>query len=282
MKIMDTFQLSNGVKIPCMGLGTWQTPDGAIAQRAVEEALAAGYRHIDTAAIYGNEESIGQAIRESRVKREDLFITTKLWNEQHGYEATLTACEISLHKLGLDYLDLYLIHWPNPKKFRSTFMDTNAETWRAMEKLYRDGKVRAIGVSNYRVHHLEALSKSAEIVPMVNQIRIYPGFTQPDVVKYCRQRNILVQAYSPLGTGALLEVPELVEIAKKHERSVAQICIRWCLQKGYLPLPKSITPNRIWENAEVFNFMLTGQDMNTLKFLKNYCGDGVNPDQAPF
>lgn len=280
-KLTDCYALNNGVRIPCVGFGTWQTPDGEVAVSAVEEALKLGYRHIDTAAIYGNEKSVGEAIRKSGIDRKDLFITTKLWNDEHGYENTLKAFEESMNKLGLDYLDLYLIHWPNPIKYRDSFEKTNAETWRAMEELYASGKIRAIGVSNYMPHHLEALLKTAKVVPAVNQLRIYPGIDQKKAIEFSKEQGILPQAYSPLGTGKLLDVPELATIAQKYNKSVAQICLRWSLQMGYLPLPKSVTASRIKENTEIFDFVLDDTDMFTLITLQNYCGPSRNPDEAP-
>ncbi|MDR1616445.1 MAG: aldo/keto reductase [Syntrophomonadaceae bacterium] len=281
-KMTDCYQLNNGVRIPVVGFGTWQTPGGETAVSAVKEAIKAGYSHIDTAAFYGNEESVGQAVKESGAKREDLFITTKLWNSDHGYEATLKACAASLERLRLDYLDLYLIHWPNPLRFRDQFEKINAETWKAMEELYKSGKTKSIGISNYKPHHIGATLKNAEIVPMVNQIRLYPGFTQEDTVRRCKDEGILVQAYSPLGTGSMLEVKELRELAEKYHKTVAQICLRWSLQMGFLPLPKSVTPARIRENADIFDFELSAKDVQDLASMKNYGGAGFDPDTSSF
>ena len=207
--LTDCYELNNGVKIPCIGFGTWQAPDGQTAYEAVKAALGAGYRHIDTAAAYGNEESVGKAIADSGIDRKELFVTSKLWNEMHGYENTLKGFDKTLKDLGLDYLDLYLIHWPNPIKYREHWQETNAGTWKAFEELYRAGLIRAIGVSNFLPHHLEEISKTAEVAPMVNQIRLCPGETQPEVVKYCRSHNMLLEAYSPMGTGRIFEVPEM-------------------------------------------------------------------------
>jgi diketogulonate reductase-like aldo/keto reductase len=281
-KLDDCYQLNNGVQIPVVGFGTWQTPGGEVAVSSVKEAIKAGYRHIDTAAFYGNEESVGQAIKESGIDRKDLFITTKLWNSDHGYEAALKACAASLERLRLDYLDLYLIHWPNPIRFRDQFESVNAETWKALEKIYKDGKARAIGISNYMPHHIEATLKNAEIIPAVNQIRLYPGFIQEETARCCKEKGILVQAYSPLGTGAMLEVKELQELAEKYHKTVAQICLRWSLQMGFLPLPKSVTPARIKENADVFDFELSEKDVQNLASMKNYGGKGFDPDTASF
>ncbi|RZT02373.1 aldo/keto reductase [Cuneatibacter caecimuris] len=280
--LTDCYELNNGVKIPCIGFGTWQAPDGQTAYEAVKAALGAGYRHIDTAAAYGNEESVGKAIAGSGIDRKELFVTSKLWNEMHGYENTLKGFDKTLKDLGLDYLDLYLIHWPNPIKYREHWQETNAGTWKAFEELYRAGLIRAIGVSNFLPHHLEEISKTAEVAPMVNQIRLCPGETQPEVVKYCRSHNMLLEAYSPMGTGRIFEVPEMKTLAEKYGRSIAQICIRWSLQMGYLPLPKSVTPARIQENTQVFDFELSPEDVSLIAGLTECCGPTRDPDTAPF
>jgi diketogulonate reductase-like aldo/keto reductase len=280
--ITDTCKLSNGVEIPCVGFGTWQTPDGDVAVSSVKAALAAGYRHIDTAAIYGNEESVGRAIRESGVARKDIFLTTKLWNDDHGYDSTLRAFEASSKRLGTDYFDLYLIHWPNPVKFRANWQEANAGTWKAFEELYNAKKVRAIGVSNFHQRHIEPLLKIARIAPQVNQIRLCPGDTQDAVVDYCRTKNILLEAYSPLGVGKLLSAPEMKAFAEKYRRSIAQICIRWSLQRGYLPLPKSVTPERIAENTKVFDFDLSPEDVEKIAGFTGIGGMDRNPDEADF
>ena len=281
-KLTDCYKLANGVEIPCLGFGTWQALNGEVAILSVKEAIAAGYRHIDTATIYKNEESVGQAIRESGVPREELFITTKVWNNAHGYETTLAAYEESMAKLGLDYLDLYLIHWPNPLEFRNSWEEKNAETWRAMEELYDAGKIRAIGISNFRPHHMAALLKSAKIVPMVNQICIHPGYLLDETIAYCQEKGILLEAYSPLGTGKLVEADAIVPIAKKYGKSVAQVSLRWCLQKGFLPLPKSVTTSRIRENTDIFDFELTVEEMEILSNMENVCGDHGHPDEKNF
>ena len=281
-KLTDTYTLYNGVQIPCVGFGTWQTPEGDIAETSVRAAIEAGYRHIDTAAAYGNETGVGRGIRASGVRREELFVTTKLWNAVRGYKETITAFEDSMEKLGLEYLDLYLIHWPNPARYRDNWQHNNAETWRAMEDLYKAGLIRAIGISNFRVHHMEALLQTATVVPMVNQLRLCPGETQPQVTAWCRAHDILCEAYSPLGTGRIFEVPEMQEIAARYGRSVAQVCIRWSLQMGYLPLPKSVTPARIAENADVFGFSLSDADMAAIAGLTGCCGPTKDPDTTTF
>lgn len=221
--LKDTFKLSNGVEIPCIGFGTWQTPDGKTAVESVKTALEIGYRHIDTAAIYGNEKSIGVGIADSGVPRNELFITSKLWNSEYGYDKTLRAFEKTVTDLGLDYLDLYLIHWP---AIGEEGTHLNSETWRAFEKLYKDKRIKAIGVSNFKTHHLEALLEKADVVPMVNQIEFHPGQMQQDTTEFCSRHNILIEAWSPLGTGRMLTDPTLKEIADQYKKSVAQLCIR--------------------------------------------------------
>ena len=238
---MLNYKLNNGMSIPQIGFGTWQTPDGDVAESSVLHALEAGYRHIDTAAIYGNEESVGRAIKKSGINREELFITTKLWNNNHSYEKAKAAIDESLKKLDLDYVDLYLIHWPNPLEIRETYVEGNAESWRAMEEAVAEGKIKAIGVSNFHPHHLDELLKTAKIKPAVNQIFLNPSDSQPEIVAYCQEKDILLEAYSPLGTGRIFEIIELQEIAERYNKTVAQVVIRWSLQHGFLPLPKSVT-----------------------------------------
>lgn len=278
----DTYRMPNGVEIPCLGFGTWQTPDGETAVQSVRCALDAGYTHIDTAQAYGNEASVGKAIRLCGIPRKDLFITTKLWNQNHSYELTMRSFEESMDKLGLDYLDLFLIHWPNPIAFRDHWQQANAESWKAMEELVDAGRIRAIGVSNFLPHHLDKLAKTARIAPQVNQIRLCPGDTQDETVAYCRERGMVIEAYSPLGTGRIFDVPEMQELAKKYDRSIAQICVRWSLQRGYLPLPKSVTPARIQENIKVFDFTLAEEDVQLIADLKGCVGYHSNPDDRTF
>ncbi|HEY8500143.1 MAG TPA: aldo/keto reductase, partial [Clostridia bacterium] len=236
----------------------------------------------DTAAVYGNEESVGLAIRQSGIPREEIFVTSKLQNSMHGYKNTMDAFELTMEKLGLDYLDLYLIHWPNPIKYRNCWQETNAGTWKAFEEIYKAGRIRSIGISNFRIHHIEELMKTAAVVPMVNQIRLCPGDTQDELVEYCRKHNILLEAYSPLGTGRIFDVPEVQAFAEKYNKSIAQICIRWSLQMGYLPLPKSANPARIKENSEVFDFELSQEDVKTIASLKGVCGYASDPDKIQF
>jgi diketogulonate reductase-like aldo/keto reductase len=277
--ITDCYKLSNGVEIPCIGFGTWQTPNGDLAVSSVLSALQAGYRHIDTAQGYGNEESVGTAIKKSGIDRKEIFITSKLNNSEHGYQKTLDAFEETMKKLDMDYIDLFLIHWPNPIAFRNHWQEANAGTWKAFEELYNAGRIRSIGISNFHPHHIEDLMKTATVAPMVNQIRLCPGDTQDEVVDYCRSRNILLEAYSPLGVGKIFDVPEMQMLAEKYEKSIAQICIRWSLQRGYLPLPKSVTPARIKENAEVFDFELSADDVQLIADLKGVVGYSADPDK---
>jgi diketogulonate reductase-like aldo/keto reductase len=278
----DTYTLNNGVKIPIIGFGTWQTPDGDIAKHAVEVALNAGYRHIDTAAAYGNEKSVGQAIKNSGINRHDLFITTKLWNADHGYQSTKAAIDRSLQNLKVDYLDLYLIHWPNPVAMRDHWAEANAESWRAMEEAVQAGKIRAIGVSNFRKRHLDELLKTAEIKPVVNQIMLNPSDLQSDVVKVNNKLGLLSEAYSPLGTGGLLGNETVKEIASEVGKSPAQVLIRWSLEHGFLPLPKSVHDKYIQANVEVFDFNLNSEQMNRLDNLHGVSGLATDPDTTNF
>ncbi|WP_420026365.1 aldo/keto reductase [Enterococcus gallinarum] len=279
---MNSYTLSNNVSIPELGFGTWQTPNGDVAVSAVKKALEVGYRHIDTAQGYKNEDSVGQAIKESGIPREEIFLTTKLWNENHSYDLVLSSFEESLKKLQTDYIDLFLIHWPNPVKFRDNWQSANAETWRAMEELYQTGKIKAIGVSNFLPHHFEELKKTATIFPMVNQIFLAPGELQKEVVSYCQEHNVLLEAYSPLGTGKIFDVPEMQELSDKYGKTIAQIAIRWSLQHGFLPLPKSVTPSRIEENLAVFDFELSDEDMQRIDQLDGVVGKATNPDTTGF
>ena len=278
----DTYTLSNGVNIPCVGFGTWQTPNGETAINSVLEAMKCGYRHIDTAACYGNEESVGKAIKLSRINREELFVTSKLWNTDQGYESTLKAFDKTIKDLGLDYLDLYLIHWPVVKEHKEDWKEAICETWKAFEKLYSDGKIRAIGVSNFKPHHLKVIFENCNIKPMVNQIELHPSHNQDETVKFCRNNNILVEAWGPLSTGRIFKVKEMQDIANKYNKSIAQITLRWHIQNEILPLPKSVTPSRIKENSMIFDFELLKEDMDLIQNLKGCEGSGVNPDNINF
>lgn len=277
----DCFVLHNGSTIPCLGYGTWQIPDGPAAVDGVKNALNRGYRHIDAASIYGNQKSVGKGIADSGLAREDLFVTSKVWNTERGYEKTLAAFEKTLDDLGLEYLDLYLIHWPASSSQYDNWQTINQRTWKALEELYAAERVRAIGVCNCMPHHLEPLLQS-DIPPMVNQIEYHPGQTQQDTVQFCERHSILVQAWSPLGSGKMLSNPLLSAIATKYQKSVAQLCIRWCLQNGVLPLPKSVTPARIEENLQVFDFTITEEDMREITHMEYFDGSGLHPDRVPF
>ena len=280
--LTDTYKLNNGVEIPVVGFGTWQTPNGQVAKDAVLAALNAGYRHIDTAAAYGNETSVGEAIKASGVKRDELFVTTKLWNSDHGYENAKKAIDKSLENLGLDYLDLYLIHWPNPAAMRENWAELNAESWRAMEEAVKAGKIRSIGISNFRKHHIDELLKTAEIKPAVNQNYLNPSDMQADLVKYNDELGILNEAYSPLGTGGLLGNETVKEVAANYGKSTAQVLLRWSLQHKFLPLPKSVHADYIKANAEIFDFELSADDMKKLDGLHGVATVAANPDEVNF
>ena len=281
-KLTDGYKLSNGYSIPCVGFGTFLTPEDEVVE-SVKAALKAGYRHIDGAAVYGNEKGVGKGIKESGVAREELFVTSKVWNAERGYEKTKAAFQKTLDDLGLEYLDLYLIHWPaNRRQFGDAAADLNAQTWRAMEDLYLEGKIKSIGVSNFWPHHLEELMKTARIKPMVNQIEYHPGWMQHAVVSYCEVHNILVEAWSPLGRSNVLKNETVKAVAASYGKSEAQICIRWALQHGILPLPKSVTPERIQQNADVFDFKISAEDMQKIDNIYD-CGMHYElPDEVDF
>ena len=273
--------LANGVKMPCVGYGTWQTPSGDVARDSVKAALELGYRHIDTASAYENEESVGEGIRLSGVRRDEIFLTTKQWTSARGYEQTITAAERSLKALGTDYLDLYLIHWPAVAKGLPDWEALNAETWRGFEKLYRDGKVRAIGVSNFLVEQLESLKRNSDVMPMVDQIEFHPGYIQRETLDWCQSRGIQVEAWSPLGCGRLLSDALVTEIGAAHGKSSAQVCVRYAMQHGVVPLPKSVHPDRIASNAQVFDFALTDAEMASLDSMPETGYSGYHPADAP-
>lgn len=273
-------RLSNGYSIPTPGFGTFKTPDGEICVNAVREALAAGYTHIDTAAVYANERSVGEGIK--GVEREKLFITSKLWNSERGYDKTLRAAEKTLRDLGVDYLDLYLIHWPaNRLQFGDKADALNLDTWRAFERLVDEKAVRSIGLSNFYVHHMEPILAAANIAPTVDQIEYHPGLLQEDTVAMCRKNGILVEAWSPLGRGKLLEEPVICDIAKAHGKTPAQVILRWVQQNDILPLVKSVTPSRIRENMGIFDFSLADDEMKALSAFPDV-RVGSHPDTATF
>lgn len=276
----DTIIMNNGKAMPIIGYGTWKISDN-LAERMVKYALSIGYRHIDTAAAYKNEVGVGKGIKSSGLKREDVFLTTKHWVTERGYEKTLAAIDESLKKLGTDYLDLYLIHWPCVEKVTPKWAEINAETWRGFEEAHRQGKILTLGVSNFKPSHLEALSRYAKIKPSVNQIEFHPGFTQCETVEYCRKNGILVQAWSPLGRGRVFENELIVSLAKKYGVSPAKICLKYALQQGIIPLPKSATDERIADNINVFDFEISPEDMASIDALPITGYSGYDPDDAP-
>lgn len=274
--------LANGYMIPDIGFGTFQTPDGEVCVNAVREAIAVGYTHIDTASIYQNEVSVGEGVRQSGKPREELFITSKVWNSERGYDRTLRAFEKTLKDLGTDYLDLYLIHWPaNKLQFGDQAESINVDTWKAMERLSDEKLVRSIGLSNFYPHHMEPILAMANIAPTVDQIEYHPGLLQEDTIDLCRKNDILVEAWSPLGRGHLLDNPVLVEIAGHHSKSPAQIILRWVLQNNVLPLVKSVHAERIRENYDIFDFELNHQEMKAIDALPDVRFGG-NPDTVEF
>lgn len=280
-KVSDTINLYNGYRIPCVGLGTWKSPEDQTTIDAICAAVQAGYRHIDTAAAYKNEVSVGKGIRACGIDRNELFITSKVWTTDRGYDKTMAAFEETMARLQLDYLDLYLIHWPAASHQFDNWEEINLSTWRAMTELYKSGRIKAIGVSNFLPHHLEALMQT-EIPPMVDQIEFHPGYMQPEAVEYCRKHHIVVEAWSPLGAGGLLINETLTAIAAKYGKTTAQLCIRWCLQNGTVPLPKSITPARIQDNTNVFDFVISDEDMAVINAMP-YCGKRIShPDKVDF
>jgi diketogulonate reductase-like aldo/keto reductase len=271
--IGDYTVLQNGVQMPWLGLGVWKAKEGEEVEQAVKAALAHGYRHIDTAAVYGNEAGVGKALRESGVPREQVFVTTKVWNSDQGYDTTLRAFEESRKRLGLEYVDLYLVHWPVKGKYK--------ETWKALEKLYKDGLVRAIGVSNFQVHHLEDVMADCEVVPMVNQVEYHPLLTQKELHAFCKQHKIQLEAWSPLMQGNL-DVPLLADLARKYGKSPAQIVLRWDLQNEVVTIPKSVHEARIVENADLFDFELSAEDMQKIDGLNQNHRFGADPDNFNF
>src|SRR5690625_682390 len=268
--LQDTVKLNNGVEMPGFGLGVYKVDDGDVVYQAVDGALEAGYRSIDTASYYFNEKGVGQAIKDSRVAREDIFITSKVWNDQQGYEGTLQAFEESLENLQTDYLDLYLIHWPVKDKF--------TDTWRAMEKLYKDERVRAIGVSNFHVHHLKKLFAESTVMPAIDQVEYHPHLTQEELHDFCKLEGIQLEAWSPLKRGQLLDEPVLNEIGQKYNKTAAPVILRWDIQNEVITIPKTITDKRIAENADVFDFFLTENEMKQIQALNKNDRAGTNPD----
>jgi methylglyoxal/glyoxal reductase len=263
MNQVPVLMMNNGVEIPALGFGTWQLDDGDEAYKATIAALNAGYRLVDTAKVYGNEDSVGDAIQDSGVSREEIFLTSKLWNSDQGYESAFKAFDKSLKRLGTDYLDLYLIHWPAT--------DSRAESWKAFQKIYKDGKAKSIGVSNYTVAHLEELLGEFEITPAINQVEFHPFIyeEQKELLEYCNEKGIIVEAYSPLARAKNLQNPVLHAIANRHGKTLPQVMIRWALQHGTIPIPKSAHPDRIKENIKVFDFYLADEEMKTINKLSS-------------
>ncbi|WP_107728267.1 aldo/keto reductase [Desmospora activa] len=271
--LTDTVTLNNGVEMPWFGLGVWKVKGNAV-EESVTAAIRHGYRSIDTAKIYGNEEGVGRGIRDAGVPREELFITTKVWNEDQGYDKTLNAIDESLARLGLDYVDLYLIHWPGKDKY--------VDTWRALEKIQQDGKARAIGVCNFKIHHLEELLRRSDTVPAVNQVEYHPRLTQPDLLAYCQDKGIQLEAWSPLMQGEILDEPIIKKIAEQHGKSPAQVVLRWDLQNGVVTIPKSVKESRIQSNADIFDFELFPDEMKQINELNQDRRVGPDPDELLF
>lgn len=272
--LISVKKLNNGVNMPWFGLGVWQVEDGNEAIDSVKAALKSGYRAIDTAAAYGNEESVGKAIKESGLARDELFITSKVWNKDQGYESTLAAFEETMKKLDLDVLDLYLIHWPVAGKYK--------DTWRAMEKLYKDGRIRAIGVSNFQTHHLDDLLADAEVVPAVNQVEFHPLLTQSELLAYSEEKGIQLEAWSPLARGKLFDNEVIKKIADKYGKEPAQVILRWVLDKGVVVITRSVKEKRIASNAEIFDFKLTVEEIDRISALNKNERTGPDPDNFDF
>lgn len=284
--LSDTKSLANGTRIPGVGYGTWQVTDAAQARAGVAQAIAAGYRHIDTAAVYENEEAVGQGIRDgleaNGLTREDLFVTTKLWNDHRGHDAALAGFDESLTRLGLDYVDLFLIHWPaNTRQHPEDWRALNASTWKGLEEIYASGRAKAIGVSNFQRKHLEALLADASVAPMVNQIELHPGFGQWDAAAAAQAAGMVVEAWSPLGSGRVLGDPVLGEVAAELGRTPAQVALRWLIEQDIVVLPKSVTPERIRSNTQIFDFSLTPEQAARITAI-NDGAEHADPDTVDF
>lgn len=278
---MEYIKLNDGNTIPPIGFGTYKATEQEGIE-SVKQALENGYRLLDGAARYENEEAVGKGIKESGVSREDVFITTKVWREHLGYEETKKAFYTSLKQLGLDYIDLYLIHWPaNYKNFGDNWKKVNADTWRALEDLQEEGKIKSIGVSNFLVEHLEALLETAKVIPAINQIEFHPGYWQQEVKEYCDNKNIIIEAWSPLARGRVFNNELLQKIAEKHKKSIPQICLKWCLQHHVIPIPKSTTVDRIIDNIDIFDFELTEKEMLEINEIPQIGFSGELPNEWP-
>ena len=277
----DKYRLSNNVEIPCIGFGTYKSRNGEEAYSSVLNAIACGYRLIDTAALYGNEESVGNAVRNCGISSSELFITSKVWNTNRGYDKTMRAFEESLKVLRMDYLDLYLIHWPANSLQYENPDEINKDTWKALCSLYKQGVVKSIGVSNFKSHHLRPIM-DAEFQPMVNQIEFHPGFMQEETLDYCKDNNILVEGWSPMGRGEIFSDSIIKKLSDKYSRTPAQLCIRWCMQHGVVPLPKSVHRERIESNLDVFDFEISPEDMVLIDSVEFCGGSGHNSDTVTF
>lgn len=272
------YKLNNGLEIPNIAFGTWKFPDNETTSQIITNAIESGYRYIDTAKSYENEESVGRGIKNANIKREDIIIGGKLWNDDRGYDNIIKACHKTIEALNCDYLDIYLIHWPASKAVHENWEEINAETWLAMEYLYNSGIVKAIGVCNFKINQLEALMENAKIKPMINQIECHPGFMQNEIIEFCKKQDILVEAWSPLGSGKLMKKEKMKAIASKYNKDVAQICIKWCLQNGVLPLPKTSDKDRMKSNLNVFDFEISQDDMNYLNNLPYMAASGLDSE----
>ena len=274
------FSLNNGNQIPSIGFGTWRIPDGITATNSVKAAIEFGYRHIDCAAAYSNEKSVGTALKESGIKRNELFITSKLKPTEHAYDKAKQGLSKTLEDLRLDYLDLYLVHWPNPISVRSHWQDALIEVWNAFEESYHQGLVKSIGVCNCHPHHLDVILKNAKVVPSVNQIRLCPGDVKEEVINWSRKNNILVEAYSPLGGDQknLLKDGMIIELGEKYNKSPSQLCLCWAMQQEYLPLPRSVTRDHIKANYDIYDFVLEKEDIEKLNKLSGYPDPFPHPD----
>jgi len=274
MNLSSTKKLNNGVEMPYLGLGVFKSQEGDEVRNAVISAIEAGYRHIDTAAVYGNEVGVGKGIKDSGIKREDIFITTKLWNEEQRKDNQYNAFEASLERLGVDYVDLYLIHWPVKGKY--------VESWKILERIYKEGRARAVGVSNFHVHHLEDVFAVSDLVPAVNQVECHPELTQVELVKYCQSKGIAWEPWSPLGAGTLFNNETIKNIGAKYNKSIAQVILRWGLQLDYINIPKSVNKNRIIENSQIFDFELAQSDMEAIFALNINRRTGGDPETFTF
>ena len=272
--IQGTFTLHNGVEMPYFGLGVYLSKDGQEVINAVKWAVEAGYRHIDTAAVYKNEDGVGEGVKQSGIARKDLFVVSKVWNSDQGYDTTLRAFDASLQRLDMDYLDLYLIHWPVAGKYK--------ETWQALERLYAEGRVKAIGVSNFLQHHLEDVLSSASVVPMVNQMEFHPFLVQQELIDFCKKNNIQYEAWSPMMQGRIFNMQEFKDLSEKYGKTAAQIVLRWDVQKGVITIPKSAKKERIIANADIFDFQLAQEDVKLLDDMHRGQRFGPDPDNFDF